>query len=236
MTTSSSCGSGDGRLYPRGPAPVGEPGDRLAGGVPARGSLRMGDEGAAEAKQDCVTMQKECTDARDASHEKRIAEATTIAIALRSSAEANVLLAQSMKEPVAALHNLAQLINQLLRDTETRRSNVAGGIGRHQEGACREPSTTGGHAATWWPMNLKRLLALLRFKPEPHCSKYADIDEVVGGKLRQAAQVNASANTLFKTRRRSTARRQRRLRTLPRRPSRALKKRDARPKKKAGKR
>jgi hypothetical protein len=75
-----------------------------------------------QAKQDCVTMQKECTDARDANHEKRIAEATAMAIALRSSAEANVLLAASMKEPVAALHNLAQLINQLLRDTETRRS------------------------------------------------------------------------------------------------------------------
>jgi hypothetical protein len=72
-------------------------------------------------KQTCMDMQKECSDARDTSHEKRIAEATTIAIALRSSAEANVLLAQSMKEPVAALHNLAQLINQLLRDTETRR-------------------------------------------------------------------------------------------------------------------
>lgn len=47
-------------------------------------------------------------------------------------------------------------------------------------------------------MNLKRLLALLRFKPQPHCSKYADIDEVVGGKLRQAAQVNASANNLYR--------------------------------------
>jgi hypothetical protein len=47
-------------------------------------------------------------------------------------------------------------------------------------------------------MNLKRLLALLRWKPEPHCSKYADIDEVVGGKLRQAAQVNASATTLYR--------------------------------------
>lgn len=47
-------------------------------------------------------------------------------------------------------------------------------------------------------MKIKEILALLKFKPEKHCSKYADIDERVGGEIRQAAQVNVSASQLVR--------------------------------------
>lgn len=74
-----------------------------------------------ESKKDCMTLQKECGDARDLSHEKRIAEATTTALALRSSADASAVLAQSIRDRTVAFDNLATLVTQMARDMEVRR-------------------------------------------------------------------------------------------------------------------